>query len=130
MARNLLAIIAIFLCTAAAWMILGASIMSRTYDAGSDLGPRVAATWGAPQQQTPPLAFNASQPNNVTPLTLERSRVQVGLNLEQRQKGLLWFPTYRVAYRGDYLFRNTTPNDEVTVKLLFPVADAVYDDLL
>ena len=128
MGRNALAIIAIFLCTTFAWLILGASINARTRASGSDLGPRVESSWGAPQQQAPPLAFATAPPNNA--LALERSRVNVGLDLEQRQKGLLWFPTYRVAFRGDYLIRNTTTLDEVTLKLVFPGADAVYDDLV
>ena len=42
---------AIFLCTTLAWMILGLSIVARTDGSGSDLGPQVAATWGAPQEQ-------------------------------------------------------------------------------
>lgn len=128
MGRNALAIIAIFLATTFAWLILGASINARTRGSGSDLGPRVESSWGAPQQQAPPLAFATAPPNNA--LALERSRVTVDFDLEQRQKGLLWFPTYRVAYRGDYLFRNTTIFNEVTLKLIFPVADAVYDDLV
>jgi hypothetical protein len=149
MGRNILAIIAIFLCTAIAWMILGSSINARTRGSGSDLGPRVASSWGAPQQEKPPLAYNerifqkvvVETQNNVvtrrivddsviTRLSLERSRVQAALQLEQRQKGLLWFPTYRVVYRGDYLFRNDTPYENLTLKLVFPVAEAVYDDLV
>src|SRR5690348_1090926 len=128
MGRNIAAIIAIFLCTTLAWMILGVSIEARTQGMGSDLGPRVESLWGAPQEQAAPLAFKTMAPNDALPL--ERSRVQVALNLEQRQKGLLWFPTYRVAYRGAYLFRNTTPANEITLKLPFPVANAVYDDLV
>jgi hypothetical protein len=152
MGRNLLAIIAIFICTAIAWAILGSSIGARTQEAGEGLGPRVASTWGAPQQQTPPSATTVTrttvqQPveaatagtpattapvveTTAYPLALERSRIKVGLLLEQRQKGLLWFPVYRVDFRGDYLFRNATPSDEVTVKLHFPVPEAIYDDLV
>jgi len=66
----------------------------------------------------------------VEPLPIEQSRIRVALDLEQRQKGLLWFPTYRVAFHGDYLFRNTTPSDEVTIRLAFPVPEAIYDDLV
>ena len=128
MGRNIVAIIAIFVCTTLAWMILGMSIVARTDGSGSDLGPRVESTWGAPQEQLQPVAFRTAAPND--PLPLERSRVQAALRLEQRQKGLLWFPTYRVDYRGDYLFRNTAQADEVTLRLPFPCADAVYDDLL
>jgi hypothetical protein len=146
MARKL-AIIAIFLCSAAAWAILGASIVARTGEAGTDLGPRVASTWGAPQSQTPPAATvkrtiqkpvenpAAGAPKSVAEtivetLPIEQSRIRVALDLEQRQKGLLWFPTYRVDFRGDYLFRNTTPSDEVTIRLAFPVPEAIYDDLV
>jgi Inner membrane protein CreD len=128
MGRKALAIIAIFLCTTFAWIILGASIENRTKQSGSDLGPRVESSWGAPQQQAPPFVFTTAQPH--TALSLERSRVSVDFDLEQRQKGLLWFPTYRVAYRGDYLFRNTTTFSEITLRLAFPASDAVYDDLV
>ena len=148
MIRNVIAILFIFLCTALGWMILGATIEKRTFAAGSGLGPRVASSWGSPQQQSPPSAYservfqkvvrevvNGQNVSRVveetitTPLALERSRIRVGLDLEQRKKGLLWFPTYRVAFRGDYLFRNTTASDDVTLKLSFPAADAIYDDL-
>ena len=149
MGRNIVAIIAIFLCTTLAWMILGMSVVARTANSGSELGPRVESTWGAPQEQEPPAAFNArvvqkqveETLNGVTtkkiveqtvetPLSLERSRIQVNFHLDQRQKGLLWFPTYRVDYRGAYLFRNTTDLDRITLKLAFPVPNAVYDDLV
>ncbi len=140
MSRNVLAIIAIFLCTSAAWMILGSSIVVRTESADSDLGPRVASTWGAPQQQTAPVMFtshvvqkqntNTVQQTITTALPIERSRIDVALNLEQRQKGLLWFPTYRVDFKGVYLFRNISPVDDVILKFALPVADAIYDDLV
>src|SRR5689334_16798140 len=99
MGRTIAAIIAIFLCTTLAWLILGISIDARTHGMGSDLGPRVESLWGAPQEQAPPTAFKTLSPND--PLALQRSRVQVALDLEQRQKGLLWFPTYRVNKLGD-----------------------------
>ena len=143
------AIIVIFLCTTAAWVILGATIMARTYSAGSGLEPRVASSWGGPQTQSPPAATSTrTVPKQVqetengklvtriidetiiAPLTAEKSRVRVDLVLEQRQKGLLWFATYRVAFNGDYIIRNTTPSDDVTLKLVFPAPDAIYDDLL
>jgi hypothetical protein len=147
MTRNVLAIIAIFLCTTAAWFILGATIVARTDDAGEGLSHGVESLWGAPQQQTPPelstsreVQVNVENPlpnaprvvthTEVTPLPLDRSRIRVGLNLEQRQKGLLWFPTYRVDFRGDYLVRNISPSDDVTVKFVFPQPQAIYDDLV
>jgi inner membrane protein involved in colicin E2 resistance len=149
MGKHILAIVAIFLCTAAAWAILGTTIMARTYRADSGLQSRVASTWGGPQEQKPPVAISTqivqrkhetiiegkkletTNDETVTaPLTLESSRVRAGLDLEQRQKGLLWFASYRVSYFGSYVFRNTTASEFVTVRLAFPVADAIYDDLV
>ena len=134
MARTVGAIIIIFLLTTFAWFILAASITSRTTDSNSDLGSRVSATWGAPQTQTPPRASVITQVVDNKPqyayLPIERSRVNVALDLDQRQKGLLWFATYRVDFHGDYILRNTTDKDEITVVLLFPVAGAIYDNLV
>ena len=149
MSKNIFAIIAIFLCSSVAWVILGSSIVIRTETADSDLGPRVASTWGAPQEQNAPTAFSSrtaqQQVREVTdrgvsvktveetitaPLQLEQTRVSVGLHLEQRQKGLLWFPTYRVDFRGQYVLRNSTPHEDVTIRFELPCKDAIYDDLL
>jgi hypothetical protein len=54
----------------------------------------------------------------------------VALDLEHRQKGLLWYSTYRVAFAGLYGFRNTSDKEEaVDFTLKFPTAQAMYDDL-
>jgi inner membrane protein involved in colicin E2 resistance len=149
MTRTVVAIIAIFLCTSLAWIILGSTILARTYSADIGLAPQVASTWGGPQQQSPPSAtasrvvtknveetVNGQTTTKVVEhtvtesLPLERSRLNVGLALEQRQKGLLWFATYRVAFQGDYSFRNSTEGDDVRFALAFPAPEAIYDDLV
>src|SRR5688572_22543718 len=99
MTKNILALIAIFLCTTAAWAILGATIMARTHSAGSGLSSRVESTWGAPQQQGPPALSTSRivpklvqetidgrqitrsvEETVVTPMPLEQSRVRVDLD--------------------------------------------------
>ncbi|HKO56517.1 MAG TPA: inner membrane CreD family protein [Thermoanaerobaculia bacterium] len=149
MGRNVMTIVAIFIATSVAWLVLGGSIENRTYSAGKDLADQVGATWGTPQKQAPPSAWTTrittteveETVNNVVtkkkvgqpvndPLPIERSRVRVSLDLEQRQKGLLWFPTYRVSFAGDYVFRNTTASDQVSLKFPFPAPDAIYDDVV
>lgn len=149
MAKTVLAIIAIFLFTSLAWAILGTTILARTHSAGDGLEPRVGSTWGGPQQQCPPSAttsrvvtksvdetVNGQNTKRVIEetvtdlLPIEKSRLHAALGLEQRQKGLLWFATYRVAFSGDYLFRNETASDRVTITLAFPSPDAIYDDLV
>lgn len=149
MTKHVLAIIAILLCTTAAWAILGATIMNRSYSAGSGLGDQVASIWGGPQEQAPPAVFSTKvvprvveeTVNGLTkkstvnetitkPLPLEQSRIKAALDLEQRQKGLLWFATYRVAWSGHYVFRNDSDAEDVTLKLVFPAPQAIYDDLV
>jgi inner membrane protein involved in colicin E2 resistance len=147
--KTILGILAILLCTTVAWVILGATIMQRSYSADSGLGPQVASTWGGPQEQAPPAATSTKivlrvveqtvngkttkttvGENVVKPLSLEQSRIKAGLDLEQRQKGLLWFATYRIAWSGQYVFRNDTDSEDVTLKLVFPAPQAIYDDLV
>jgi len=149
MGKHIAAIVLIFLITTFAWMILGTSVVARTQSADSGLSKGVESNWGSAQQQSPPAAITSQTvPKTVRenlngvvtttvineivtkPLAIEQSRIRVALDLDQRQKGLLWFATYRVAFHGDFVFRNNTPSDQVTVKLVFPAPDAIYDDLI
>jgi hypothetical protein len=61
---------------------------------------------------------------------LERSRVNANLDIDYRQKGLLWYSTYRVKFAGVYDFKNPDyePHD-VTLTLHLPADRAVYDGL-
>ncbi|HEX8850433.1 MAG TPA: inner membrane CreD family protein [Gemmatimonadaceae bacterium] len=148
MAKRIAAIVLIFICSTVAWMVLGATVFARTYDSDSRLRGRVASNWGAPQVQEAPIAeaswteqrrVETTQGNAVVaryveephsaPLTLERTRANVALALEHRQKGLLWYSTYVVDFAGEYAFRNTTAHDSVTLRFAFPTKDAVYDDM-
>jgi inner membrane protein involved in colicin E2 resistance len=149
MIRRIAAISFIFLCTTAAWLILGATIFSRTYSASDRLDQKIASSWGTKQAQTAPTAeywtqkvvTEQVQENGQTyehqvtrpfptALPLESSRVNVTINLNHRQKGLLWYSTYAVDFAGDYRFRNTSGQDQsVDIELRFPASQAVYDDL-
>jgi inner membrane protein involved in colicin E2 resistance len=149
MGKQIAVIVLIFLFTTCGWMILGTSVIIRSQSADSGLSKGVESNWGSAQQQSPPTAVaSSSVPHTeqqsvngvitkklinesvTTPLPIEQSRIRIALDLEQRQKGLLWFATYRVAFHGDYVVRNATPSDQVTVKLVFPAPDAIYDDLV
>src|SRR6266480_6044931 len=115
MVKRIAAITFIFLCTTLAWANLGTTIFQRTYDSGSSSDSRVESTWGAPQSQSPPQASfdekipkketktengktieTVTQETVTTLLPLESTHIDVGLNLEHRQKGLLWYSTYKV----------------------------------
>jgi hypothetical protein len=150
MLLRIAAIVSIFICATVAWMILAFTVNSRSTSADSGLRGRVASIWGAPHEQKPPrVGYNETvsriaeseqdgkkikRPVNETvfhPLALTSSRVQVGLELEHRQKGLLWFSTYKVAFDGAYTFQNPTGQDQnIELKPNFPAAQATYDDLV
>jgi len=150
MVRRIAAIVFIFICTTVAWAILGSTIFYRTYHWEPQLRQKVSGTWGAPQEQMPPTAtfatvvvhHNKSLVDNKvvekteeetvhTPLPLESSKLDVALNLDYRQKGLLWYSTYQVVFSGIYGFRNNTDHDkQVTLGFHFPADNAVYDDLV
>lgn len=62
---------------------------------------------------------------------LESGRLQVGLRLQPRQKGLLWYNTFSVSFNGRWNFRNSSTEDEdVTIVFPLPSEQAIYDDLV
>jgi len=150
MIKRIVALIAIFLCTSAAWIILGTTIFSRTYSFDSGLRETVVSNWGAAQNQMPPAASyevaldkteqvtedgkqitRTRKEISATFLPVESSRINVAINLEPRQKGLLWYRTYKVALVGEYTFRNNSEQDQVVrFTLPLPAAKAIYDDLV
>jgi inner membrane protein involved in colicin E2 resistance len=147
MMKRILAIIAIFACTCVAWMVLGTSIVLRTENTGSQLSGRVASTWGTAQEQHPPAVSYVTQETRTAEVEengrkikkteaiavtrwvpLDSSRIVADFHIDYRQKGLLWFSTYRVGFTGDYKFQNPTSEERMfAIKLPLPAKQAVYD---
>lgn len=150
MIKRIAAIAFIFICTCVAWAALGGTIMARTYSTDSTLRDRVASIWGAPQRQVPPVASyervatrieeslvdgkkitRKIEEKFVETVAVESSTLDVALDLQHRQKGLLWYSTYAVRFSGGYVFRPQFEGKElVTVRLKFPTQKAIYDDLV
>jgi inner membrane protein involved in colicin E2 resistance len=150
MTKRIIAIAFIFICTSVAWAILGATLFARTYDSGAMSMDRVESTWGTRQNQAPPTAsyktttttqeaavengvqvIRTVNEDHITELPLESSKIDVDLDLQHRQKGLLWYSTYKVNFSGVYDFRNTSDKEQtVNFSLQFPTAQAIYDNLI
>ncbi len=65
---------------------------------------------------------------NVVPL--DSSQIVADLHIDYRQKGLLWFSTYRVRFAGNYTIQNPTGQEETfTIRLPLPSKQAVYDGM-
>jgi hypothetical protein len=145
--KRIAALSFIFVCTSIAWIILGTTIFARSDSpVSSELKSRVASSWGTAQQQSPPTAsYNHQVVTKVetdrgtkevettenVPVSVDASKIDVVLNLKHRQKGLLWYSTYAVAFDGDYTFTNSSDQDhDVLFRLPFPASQAIYDDLV
>ncbi len=144
MLSRMTAIVFIFLCTAAAWAILGGTVMHRTSTRDNTLKGAVGQLWGTPQQQLAPSLYyqttdlvkvqttegaktTTKTEKQITdhPLPLDASDLNIKLGLEHRQKGLLWYSVYRVQFTGrvdwDTLFRR---NGKKIDPLIKPVPQA------
>jgi len=149
MFRRILAITAIFFCASLAWAILGSTIFLRTDSAGGLLSGRVASTWGAVQEQAlPEVQYVWTELQNVTaeengkkitrqekkehsqPVLLDSSHIDAQIHVDYRQKGLLWFSTYKVVFSGEHTFHNPSSAEQVFVfRVPLPAEQAVYDGL-
>lgn len=149
MTKRIIAIIFIFILTTVAWAVLGGTILARTYDSGQASSSRVESTWGTEHNQGTPTALfktYTQRPIEIiengvkvtkyvtdeatTAFPLESSKIDVNLNLGHRQKGLLWYSTYKVDFLGHYTFRNPSEKEQsVQFELKFPTTRAIFDNL-
>jgi hypothetical protein len=151
--RRLAAIALIFFGASVAWTVLGSSVLARTGQFDSRLEREVQLLWGGPHRQVAPNAWVHRPGVDIetvetreadgrvvhkkvskavfrsAPAALESTHATVDLDLEHRRKGLLWFATYGVAFKGTYTFRN--PDSEpraVHVRFPLPAQNALFDD--
>ncbi|HPM77977.1 MAG TPA: inner membrane CreD family protein [bacterium] len=154
MGKRIAAVVGVYLLITTAWLILGGAMSVRSMDLSRKLSPQVAGLWGNRQvQQAPELEFGwwttkieteevtdpATKKTKVVtrtrkvlerkPVILEKSAVNVALDLAHRQKGLLWYSTYQVDFAGEYAYRQTEDRDGfLFVTYRFPTTQASYDD--
>ena len=149
MIKRLFAIGFIFACVSVAWFVLAGATYKRTHTADSSLKSRVAQLWGAPQAQLPPVIVASEMVTKkvesledgkkiiktveeklTEKLTLDSSDLQVGIKLDHRQKGLLWYSTYGVDFGATYVVTNNARvARDIEIAMPFPAKRAVFDDL-
>lgn len=149
MTNRIVATIFIFICSAIAWVILGSAIEVRTNTASASLNGNVQSIWGTSQTQSAPSATYTVSGARASELTLngttvktveekqtdiqlpvQASIVNADIAVEYRQKGLLWFSTYRVGFSGNYAFQNPTDTSQnITFHFPLPAKQALYDDV-
>jgi hypothetical protein len=145
-------ILLVWLGCCMAWVVLGTSLVARTGEWSGELQGQVHKLWGPPlEQHLPSACYRVKREVAVSvpvktvegrevvtstrkvvedsvPIPLEGSDLKVGLGLEHRRKGLLWFATYGVDFEGRYTFLNPNATME-QVQLDFPLGaeNTVYD---
>ncbi|MBX3130212.1 MAG: inner membrane CreD family protein [Polyangiaceae bacterium] len=139
--RRLVAIALIWLGCAAAWLVLGSTLVVRSGEVSTSLEREVHALWGPPIDQGPPAGqlVDLAQPPPVADpdqapapavvqAPLRQSKLDVALALTQRKKGLIWFPTYDVDFSGVYTFQNTAEGPR-RLDVRFPLVrdNALYE---
>lgn len=150
--RRLIAIALIYVIATGAWLLLGGTLIARTGEFDERLAREVALLWGGRHEQVAPEAW-VERPRLVTeqvqekgasgqaltrettrqqidnvPLRLASTRVRVDLDLDQRQKGLLWYDTYAVRFAGTWRVRNPDPEPRrIGVRVAFPSSEGIYD---
>jgi inner membrane protein involved in colicin E2 resistance len=142
------AIVFIFLCIAAAWAVLGNTVTTRTTTQDESLKSAVGQLWGTQQRQLAPQIYYQTIKQTIVetvqggrtvtetkdetishPLLLDGSDIKVDLNLDYRQKGLLWYSTYRVQFGGKYRVTNYTDAErDIFCDFSAPTQGGVYDN--
>jgi len=156
MLRRMAAITFIFLFTVLAWVVLGSSLLSRTWHTDATLREEVSGLWGSSQRQlSPQVDFFAKvtrieketmidpESNELRQLTREKvdwehqpvgldsSAIAVDLRLDQRKKGLLWYSTYGVSFSARYGYTHRSEQEgRLVITYHFPDDGASYDGFL
>lgn len=145
----------VFACAAVAWFALGSSLVVRTGENDARITKEVELLWGGPHVQVAPHATIA-RPGPVVERLPERdaegkvvgerwasregvvqvaaplsaTRADVRLSVDHRRRGLLWYDTYAVTFRGAYAFRNPDAEPRtMTVAFAFPARSTIFDDV-
>jgi inner membrane protein involved in colicin E2 resistance len=144
--KRLIAVIFIFVCTFIAWMILGGVNLQRTTSSWEKLHQEVRSLYGdslvirAPRMEHVEMEPYEVLENGVHVTRYNRKvseidpgtqRVHVQIALDQRKKGTLWFPTFKAAFHGTYVFPIPRKYQNETVHLFSPFGNnnAIYRNI-
>lgn len=127
--KRIFAIIFIFLLGVAGWVTLGTTSQFRAGNSYYSMDAAVQHLWGSSiVQQAPSLSVSVPGTKRKRLLLPESNTIKVDLQLEQRKKGLIWYPTYKVKFNAMYTIKNSDAVSQ-NVRLHFPLPSetATYD---
>ncbi len=128
--KRIFAVCLIFLLASGGWMILGTATTVRSTELFSRLSGQVEQLWGQPVVQQAPV-FSVAIPgtDQVRRRMPVENRIEVQIEADYRQKGLMWYSTYNCSFDGRYTITNDDPVvQKVRMHFDFPVAGGTYDN--
>jgi len=130
--KRITAIVLIFFLGAAGWFVLGQVNWVRSHDTSSILSTSVQALWGAPiVQYAPQLSVKVPGTDQKRQVFPSKNRIQADIKLEQRRKGLIWYPTYIVNFIAQYEVTNTARiARDIRLNFLLPSEKATYENVV
>ena len=150
MVKRITAIGFVYFVAVLGWVFLASTITYRTGNQDATLKREVGQLWGTPLEQHAPVASLVAerkvQVEKFNPVTKQKifeqtsatdkfdvpiiqNDIQVGFELDQRQKGLLWYSTYRVRFAANYIFENAQDRSgQLNLSFAFPAANGQYDE--
>lgn len=128
--KRIMAVGFIFMAACAGWLLLGTATTIRSTDFFTRLGQSVADLWGQPLvQEAPALSTQIPGSDQVRWLMASANKINVELETDYRQKGLMWYPTYTCRFEGTYSISNSEPvAQKIRLHFKFPASDATYDN--
>ncbi|MEW6352021.1 MAG: inner membrane CreD family protein [Thermodesulfobacteriota bacterium] len=130
MAKRIAAILFIYVCAAVTWIGLGETVNRRTDEFDQKLRGAIGQLWGTRLRQAAPTVSGGATWGSADLMPLQATDLTVDLNLDHRQKGLLWYSTYQVKFGGRYQISNPTETHQAaTFEFKLPSEKAIYDDL-
>jgi hypothetical protein len=131
-AKRIIAIVLIFALGVVAWVILGQANWMRSQQTSSYLSASVQSLWGAPVvQQAPKLTVKVPGTDRIRVISPSSNQVEAIIDLEQRRKGLLWYPTYTVDFTGRYRVTNDAPiAQDIRLYFSLPSDKATYENVV
>ncbi len=157
---RILPILGIFILVSLAWGALSGTMLVRSSTQESELEGKVGRLWGTPQIQTAPQFILHWTQQSKKEIEVYKSEIDSSerktewetlhfqrqlepasatitskLGLDERRKGLVWFPLYTVDFSGHYtlgpidaaLLDEAAENVEVEVVTRLPSGDGTYD---
>jgi inner membrane protein CreD len=127
--KKIIMVVFIYLLASIGWIILGTSIKIRSDGYSKLLGAKVESLWGGVLvQNTPQFFIKVPGNNKVRYISPQKNEIEVDIDLDQRKKGLIWYPTYKCNFSGKYSLKNSeSVTQKIRMHFDFPSSKATYD---